>query len=127
MIGRSAPALGPVITDKAIAQCLFGRALDRWIDRRADPQAARVNAIGAGFGGLPEFSDQFAPDIFDKPAAHAVGLGLIGPGRAEWRSRGSSAFGIGDIDDFGTLTQHPLPPNKHTVGVASRLEIRKAA
>src|SRR3546814_12641449 len=83
MIGRSAPALGPVITDKAIAQCLFGRALDRWIDRRADPQAARVNAIGAGFGGLPEFSDQFAPDIFDKPAAHAVGLGLIGPGRAE--------------------------------------------
>src|SRR3546814_5987929 len=74
----SAPALGPVITDKAIAQCLFGRALDRWIDRRADPQAARVNAIGAGFGGLPEFSDQFRSE------ERRVGKECVSTCRSRW-------------------------------------------
>src|SRR3546814_5626049 len=76
MIGRSAPALGPVITDKAVAQCLFGRALDRRVDRRADPQAARVHTVGAALGGLPETNC----------AERRVGKECVRTCRVEWVS-----------------------------------------
>ena len=74
------PTTTTIIANEAVAQRIFGVALNLRIKRSANPQAAIINAerIAPAFGRFAEFLDQFTTDFFKEITARQI----IGAGDA---------------------------------------------
>src|SRR6185312_7118823 len=92
------PAATAVILSEAVAKGLSGGILKLGVHRRANPQAARIEAVRAVIGVFAEALDQLTPNLFHEIAALlAEFLAAAVADRAERRGRGRSPLLLLDV------------------------------
>ena len=109
-VDRPAPALAAAVAQQSAAQRVLGIFLQFRVQRRAHPQAARIDAVGTGLFVFAEFLDQLAPHFLNKIAANPFEAGAGAGDRAERLGRGSLELRGGDPAIVAHLSQHPVAP-----------------
>ena len=111
---------------KPFAQRLGRGVLHLGRHRRAHPQPAGIDAVGALFGILAKALDQVAADLFHEISALLAKLGARAiADRAERQRCGGDPLNIGDLPVVSHFAQHIIAPVERLLGRALRIIIAR--